>query len=328
MNTSFKNRFISFIKHNWLFISSLVLTVILLSVSTHIVVSVFVPKDAKALKVQQLSLDGKDEVTTVSITGTDYGDFFNTYSIKGGAFCETDNNRNRKIKVGLKSEKNIYEIDGISTTRVDVYYMFNETKKLANGDVGFECEFSTLSIADGEYDIYVYVKENEQTYGYAYSECKLIKHGSDIAVKNIEIKDSEKLKMNIENGTIQVSEKDNMRFHIEKFVNEGEQIIIHGWGVDLNSQDMTKVKQYLELVHDDGSSFFAVSSPRNREDIAKAYGEGFLSSGMITAVDSSMLKKGNYTILQYSTENEYSYVNKSVKPIKAKYDGKEFIIVE
>ena len=153
-----------------------VLLIIWLCSANSIITYLFVPIDNRAQKGNFTDIPQKDEVIIAIKEDTNLSDTWDSYRIAGGAFCETEEaHQNRKIHLVLKSEKRTYVIPASNAIRVDVYYEFEGTKKMPDGNVGFESEFSTLNIASDTYELYIQVWENDTNYGITNSGCLYIK---------------------------------------------------------------------------------------------------------------------------------------------------------
>lgn len=87
---------------------------------------------------------------------------------KGWAFGETEyDNSDKKISLIFKKQDSdeCYMVTTLPQTRPDVYGVYRDKKNIYNDKNGLECQFSTIKIEDGIYDLYVYVYENEHSYG-------------------------------------------------------------------------------------------------------------------------------------------------------------------
>ena len=162
MNMNFKK--ISFI------VGFILLSIWLIS-ANFFIGNFFVPKENRITKSDLnywLSKENR-EVTVLLNKGYETGKFFDTFILYGGAFCEreegTSGNKARTIHVILSSDSNTYVSEAINVIRVDVFTKFKDSKKMYNGEVGFQAEFSTIAMKDGIYDLYIYVKENDDIYG-------------------------------------------------------------------------------------------------------------------------------------------------------------------
>lgn len=159
MNTNFRKKFLI------LCILGSLLIVWLCS-ANHVVTYFFIPIDNQAKKGDISQFPEKDEVVIAIKEETNLSDTWDSYRIAGGAFCETQEaHQYRKIQLVLKSDRTTYIIPATSSIRVDVFYEFEGIKKMPDGSVGFESEFSTLNITAGTYELYIYVWENENAYG-------------------------------------------------------------------------------------------------------------------------------------------------------------------
>lgn len=87
---------------------------------------------------------------------------------QGWAFCETAyDNANKKISIVLKraDSSNCYVVETQPQLRPDVYGVYRDSKEIWNGMTGVECQFSTVKMKTGTYNLYIYVWENEHSYG-------------------------------------------------------------------------------------------------------------------------------------------------------------------
>lgn len=87
---------------------------------------------------------------------------------QGWAFCETSyDNTDKKISLVFKKadSSKCYVIETQPQLRPDVYGVYRDSKEIWNGMTGVECQFSTVKMKEGLYDMYVYVWENEHSYG-------------------------------------------------------------------------------------------------------------------------------------------------------------------
>lgn len=85
---------------------------------------------------------------------------------------------NKEVCLLLKSAKQCYKVAVSLSTRGDVLdYYANAQYDIVRTDSGFTAEFATLTIEDGDYDIYAYCYENENAYGLSFLRCRLFKNG-------------------------------------------------------------------------------------------------------------------------------------------------------
>lgn len=109
------------------------------------------------------------------------GDLTESVTIQGWAFGATKaDNKEKMIKLIFSSDEDTYAVtigpdkskNAIWVQRNDLYRIDNNIKGLMHG---FIVSFSTLEIKNGEYTMYVYIKENGQDYGIVNTERKFIK---------------------------------------------------------------------------------------------------------------------------------------------------------
>ena len=129
----------------------------------------FFHKDVRTKEVKFLDYHSNSEVTFSIDTGEEIGGLLEKYYIQGWAFCETEQDNSEKdISLLFKSisGNKCYVIDNKAQSRDDVYGVFREQKKIYSALNGLECQFSTINFKDGEYELFLYVWENESNYGF------------------------------------------------------------------------------------------------------------------------------------------------------------------
>lgn len=120
------------------------------------------------------------------------GDILEQVGIRGWAFAETEqSNENRYVSIVLKGTDHCYCVrceqpeekgtyDEI-IVREDVQEQYPDYH-IPSANVGFTCDFSTLNVQDGEYELYLYCWENLDNYGVANTGWRLQKNGADITI--------------------------------------------------------------------------------------------------------------------------------------------------
>lgn len=104
-----------------------------------------------------------------------YDDLLESFYLGGWAFCETkSSNEGKTIDIILQNEQDIYSVHASAVTRRDVRGAF-PGKDIPSGLNGIEIRASTLGVKDGIYDIYVYVRENDENCGLIDTGRKIIK---------------------------------------------------------------------------------------------------------------------------------------------------------
>ncbi len=128
----------------------------------------FFNKDVKTRKVNLTDYNSNSEVIYSIDTGEEIGGLLEKCYIQGWAFCETEqDNSEKEISLLFKSVsgEKCYVIDNKAQSRNDVYGVFREQKKIYSALNGLECQFSTINFKEGEYELFLYVWENESNYG-------------------------------------------------------------------------------------------------------------------------------------------------------------------
>jgi len=378
-------------------------------------------------------------------------DFAERVNISGWAFCETeyDNSDKEKYVVLVSTDKS-YIVSGTKSVRSDIQRQFSERGYKTKGtNSGFDMLFSTVDMENGIYEICLYIKENEQNYGFARTGNKFYKNNKEIVeLKNepVEIHkpivNDEAIKFNIDgivfdegnltikgwgtkvgaeklndemflcienngeiryfeittgarkdianafgeeymysgincniplgylengelniylvlnnngnlyqtsvpkkyyydfyNGTIQetiekgvvlngtIEENKYMRMRVDGISVNGNTITFTGWGVNFKESDMSKVKQYVELVDSQGQVNVFASTPYERTDIAKAFGEGYLVSGVQIKFDKRLIAEGTVEIRQL-TQVDDKIIQRSTEVLTVEYDGNSMELVK
>lgn len=128
----------------------------------------FFHKDMRTREVNLEDYNSNCEVNYSIDTGEEIGGLLEKCYIQGWAFCETEqDNSEKEISLLFKSVdgNKCYAIDNKAQSRDDVYGVFREQKKIYSALNGLECQFSTINFKEGEYELFLYVWENESSYG-------------------------------------------------------------------------------------------------------------------------------------------------------------------
>lgn len=115
------------------------------------------------------------------------GGLFEKYYFQGWAFCETDTGNEGKYAVLIFKNSNsdhCYYVETPGSFRPDVYGVFKDRFNIRGNMHGIECQFSTVTIPSGEYDFFVYVKENDQDYGIVDMNMHFVKRGAEFVSAN------------------------------------------------------------------------------------------------------------------------------------------------
>jgi hypothetical protein len=86
------------------------------------------------------------------------------FNVAGYALCESDySQKDRKVDVLLKGNKSTYRLETKFSSRPDLAQL--SSKKVDNNDLFFSTKFSVIQLKDDEYELYLYVQENDKTSG-------------------------------------------------------------------------------------------------------------------------------------------------------------------
>lgn len=158
------------------YIIAMTLFLVYLISANSIILSFF--KDERLQKVNFSEIQGNSEVYYSMDSLEELGGLLERFYAQGWAYCETEvDNTNKTISIILKdiSSDLCYRIDSVAGERADVYGVFRDEKKIYNQMNGLECQFSSINIKSGTYELYLYVKENDVNYGLANTGFRYIK---------------------------------------------------------------------------------------------------------------------------------------------------------
>lgn len=140
--------------------------IIYLLCANSIILSFF--SDERLVRVNFSEIQSNSEVYYNMDSLEELGGLLERYYAQGWAYCETEtDNTGKTISIILKNTSNdlCYKIDSVAGERADVYGVFRDEKKIYNEMNGLECQFSSINIKNGIYELYLYVKENDVNYG-------------------------------------------------------------------------------------------------------------------------------------------------------------------
>ena len=271
-------------KKMYLWLVGLILIIIWILCANSVVSALFLNDEERVKRTHIEKYSSKADVITYITGENDKGDIFDTYQINGIAFCELQAgtfNNNRELFLVLKSDKRTYEIAASSVTRVDAYYDLEGSCEMANGNIGFQTEFSTINVADGIYDAYVYVKENDDVCGIENTGSKYIK--DKYGFRSYEYGDVDKL---------QEAVSDGVEYQIEGIASADNKITIEGKAY-LESIKWQDADIYCTLSTDGVTLITAELEKKYSIDNFKMYGKNYLMSGFegtvnLESVDSYM----------------------------------------
>lgn len=289
---------------------SFLLLIIWLFSANNIIVLLGVDSENQLILVKENIYSSNSDVYTVITSELQKDDIFEQFTISGGAFCETTvDTSNRTVTIQLRSEKGIYEVPAIVTTRPDIYYKYADKKKIYNGNIGFQTDFSTLNLPNDIYELYIYVYENDSAYGITNTGYKYIK--DKYGFRTYKYGDTISIPLPLEEV-----EKADIIFRLDNFsYNTQNQIHINGWQF-LNSIESADTDVYLVIIDSQNNIQMAELKKYIRSDISNYYGNLYLISGIEATLNSNiLLKPDTYTIKlivhhdnNYYISNEYEEI--------------------
>ena len=225
--------------------------------------------DSGIKKVNFDDFEEKDKVyysiDTIDIYNND---FFENINISGWAFSDSDlsGQDTRKVSLLLKSDDNCYELQCSKSQRDDVNKAFPDLN--VPKQAIFRAQFYTLPLSVGEYELWIYVKENDNTYGKVYTG------------KNFDV---------TYEGFIE---------HVNKIVDNFDNIV--------KSKDVIKSIDSFDI-KDDGTteiSGWALMKNVNSNN-EKVYVEFTLKNGEIVTKEASKVMRGD--VGDYFNDEKYDY---------------------
>jgi len=219
----------------------------------------------------------------------------------GWAFCETkEDNANKKISLVFASDNNCYEYIFEPIERLDVARAFKNSKNIEGINHGFTGEFSTITMNNGVYELYIYDWENEKNYGIATTGL-LYKVDSNGFQKYTWI--SSVIDVDITNAI-----PGQLKSCVDVInMNEDGTVNIRGWAFvnELNSKEQ---KVYLEITDSSGKTATYDTKPIDRIDVGDAYlSSKYNHSGYEALIPSGNIVKGTITCRIYVENNGTIY---------------------
>lgn len=272
-------------------IAACVLIIFLVSINSLILLCL--PSNQKARKVVNFDMSSNAD-TYAGIDVFRYrNDLLETLEITGWTFSSTEkDNSGKRISLMLKSDKNQYIVEDVKVTvREDIYVTFRKTVPMVGKNHGFSAKFSTFNMKDGVYDLYLYSYENPSSYGWYRTGYKVEKHGDKVGQAEMEV------------IQLEAETTDQITYAIDSFmVDELGTAKISGWGLIKNDEDIRNY--YLEITDDDNITQYYSLNVTSRYDIAHAYGDRYMESGIWLTMSSKDLPEGKMKLrLAIETEN-------------------------
>lgn len=252
----------------------------------------------QAVNTCQISqINDRVEVSNTVLYGFDNVSISNgEVHVKGWAINTESVNDNNEYYLLLKfADKELF-ISTNSFSRYDVNNLYN----IETNEIGFECDIALADILSDigqidEIQMNVLIKqeedyllaENGQTYEIIDNNL-LEKKFVDCSMTQDEFlakfKDSE------------ITYTPNVRFTIDSVKENSLFTSIYGWGTMFNLDEIKDAEYYLEIEDSGHKKYYWYLERFAREDIASAYGDIHLLSGITTEISKSLLQDGELKI--------------------------------
>ncbi len=199
------------------------------------------------------------------------------FNLAGYAFCESDySQKNRFINILLKNEKNTFLLETSLQNRGDLKKL--SSKLIDNNNLFFSSKFSLIQLPKSQYEVYLYVKENDYNYGLT----KLFTF--DWNGKNY-------LKNNLEKNFDLVTFSDDLKYSIEINRKNKNFIEVIGWAF-IENINTYEQPVYLEVLNGE-SKFTFIADKKMRTDVATYFNNNNLykKSGMYFNIPFNLINE-------------------------------------
>lgn len=219
-----------------------------------------------------------------------------TVTISGFAFGDGEQDEAyRTVSLIFKGKTDAYEMrfeDPKDPQQFNLFVIRNDVAQafpqrgLEKRKVGFIGDFSTISMRDGIYRVYVFCQENEENYGLAATEIWVEKKGDSF---------SEVVMLSDKAEQLTVTETIPATWHIDTFKRDGDRIKVSGWAfVDGLSCDTQTV--YLQITDSTGESVTYKSEYYLKPSVSDVYHGDYDRSGFQAGFQADDLSEGECTL--------------------------------
>lgn len=221
----------------------------------------------------------KDQVYYATDNIDIINDIFDSFIIKGWAYCETNKeNNNKSVSILLANDNQTYIKALTLTKRNDVRQVFQEKHRINGVYHGIQGTISTVGVKNGVYKVYIFCKENDENYGLVDTGMLLKKYGRGI----IQYKWESTL-TNITSTLEDIQTKNNLD---SANITEEGYLQINGWAF-IEGLDTADQSVYLRLTYDDGSIDIYDTQAVTRPDVGLAYKSDLYNNSGFKAVISA-----------------------------------------
>lgn len=310
-------------KRRMVYVCTMALLVAWLAASTPVIAKV-INKDRLRVvrfKEYEAALLQKEPYCSLSgtVDGIQYcGDILEKIRVNGWALLETEqDNSSRHVSLILNSDRNCYELLLDMEERPDV--LVNLKKILKRGElhvptnqVGFSGEFSTLSMGDGVYDIYVFCWENETDFGIKNTGYQLEKSGADCKISPWQGIKTE--------AVLQVTGEEKTIGNLEILSLESSYIRVSGWEC-IEHKDSRSQTVYVQFESFQGGTQLYKAKNVYSGDVMRAKSDDlYAQCRYFMSIPQENVADGLYRITVF-VENDGA-VQCSIPYLMAKTDGK------
>jgi len=236
-------------------------------------------------------------------------DLFDSFYIRGWAFCETTfDNSNKEIWVLLANDKDKYAHKVNINKRNDVFDVFKRKSGIKDANVGILNTISTVDVKNGVYKIYLYYKENAENYGLVDINQMIKKDGRGISIYNWH--------STAQNG-IESNKVGYAKCSIDSgFIDDNKYLQIKGWTF-AEGQSTAEQTVFVRLNYENGKSVTYNTQSYYRYDVGTAFKNIIYDkSGFTAIIPKDELQDGNIQIdvlvkngdSIYLAEKKYVYV--------------------
>lgn len=215
-------------------------------------------------------------------------DLFDSFFIKGWAFCETSiDNSQKEVWALLVNDKETYTHKMNISNRDDVRAAYINKYKIKGVNHGVIGTVSTIGMKNGIYNIYIYCKENTENYGLVDTGMMLKKDGKGISEHKWE-----STKTNISTPVEHLKAKSNL----DSVITAEEYFQIDGWAF-ADGVDSTNQAVYVRLLNEDGTTATYNTQRVSRPDVGTAYkSDLYDNSGFKAVISADALPEGDIEI--------------------------------
>lgn len=282
--------------------SVIIIFLVLLFWKMNDIVYLFINDDLKLMKVNWEEYQ-TEQYAYAYMNSFEYNsdDLLETVKCNGWAFAETnESNENKEVNVILKGTKNTYITSKSTLAADDISKRFPDWKEIPGESNNFTIEFSTLSLPNDVYEIYVYVKENDVTKG-------LVKIGQTFKKEGVKLYEYE-VGQKIEE-IAPLSIKNNLTLGWINITNVNDCVKVSGWCA-IENVESEYLNYYVVYLGDNNKNVTINVMNQYRTDVAESLGNDiYMGSGFVSCVSNNNLPDSAGDIYVVVENNGKYYVS-------------------